>query len=439
MKRKEIVTVNQGSRRRQIVVIGLDGTPFSFLRKQTDAGNLPNIAALVSGGIFSRMETEIPTVSSVAWASFMTGKNPAEHGIYGFTDRKPDSYELYFPNYAHLKSEPFWDHLGNSGRRCCILNVPSTYPARPVNGVLVSGFVAPNLERATYPAEALEYLQKIGYRIDVDAAKGRESLDLLVEDLHLTMEKRREAMLHFWRSEKWDLFVNVFTSTDRLHHFMWQHYEDGDSKYGEEFMRYYRRLDEIIGEFVAEMPDDVNLFMLSDHGFSTIRYEVFLNNYLKEWGFLALKETRAVTIADIDSAASKAYCMDPGRLYLNLAGREPGGIVSKSDYHNVIDELKEAILSIEDIESGEQVIKAVYSREELFHGPLLERAPDLVALPFEGYDLKGAIGRPEGMVLGHMTGMHTHDDAFWYASGDSEINDVQHIRDAARAITGSLG
>jgi len=99
-------------------VVGLDGTPFSFLNDEIESGNLPNIAALASGGVFSRMESEIPTISSVAWASFMTGKNPGEHGIYGFTGRKPGSYELYFPNYSHLKAEPFWDLLSGEGRSC---------------------------------------------------------------------------------------------------------------------------------------------------------------------------------------------------------------------------------------------------------------------------------------------------------------------------------
>ncbi len=421
------------------VVIGLDGTPFSFLEKEIEAGNLPNLASLASGAVFSRMQSEIPTISSVAWASFMTGTNPGEHGIYGFTDRKPGTYELYFPNYGHLKVEPLWERLGKTGKRCCVINVPSTYPARPLNGVLVSGFVAPNLEKATYPAEAFEYLTGIGYRIDVDASKGRESLDLLLEDLHQTLEKRREAMLHFWSSEPWDFFMNVFTGTDRLHHFLWRQYEAGDATYAPEFIRYYRRVDEIVGEFLAELPEDTALFMLSDHGFCSIEQEVYINNYLREMGYLALKGEKAVTIADMEPSKTKAYCMDPGRLYLNLAGREPAGVVDPADYERELEALADAVRGITEPESGRRVIRSIHRREELFEGPLLDLAPDLVAMPHDGFDLKGAIGRPEAMARTHLTGMHTFDDAFWLARGAGEqAAGVSSIRQVAGAILDSI-
>ena len=397
------------------------------------AGNLPNLARLAAESDLARMETEIPTISSVAWASFMTGVNPGEHGIYGFTDRKPGTYELYFPNYSHLKAEPIWDQLGREGKKCCVINVPSTYPARPVNGVLVSGFVAPNLERAIYPREAFEYLERSGYRIDVDAAKGRESLDLLLEDLHATLEKRREAMLHFWRQEDWDLFVGVFTGTDRLHHFMWRHYEKGDPVYGAEFLKFYQRLDEIIGEFVELLPEDAPLFMLSDHGFCLLEQEVYLNTFLQEKGFLALAGDKPMTIADIDPGRTRAYCMDPGRLYVNLEGREPGGIVKPSEYEGLLEELREAVGSLRDPDTGAPVIDAIYGRDQLFSGPQLPVAPDLVATPIDGYDLKGFMGRPTNFGRAHLTGMHTQSDAFFLARAEG-VAAVTHIRQAAGAI-----
>ncbi|MHB1391463.1 MAG: alkaline phosphatase family protein [Thermoleophilia bacterium] len=113
----------RGNKKGCAVVIGLDGTPYSFLKEEMAAGNLPNMAQLLANGAFGRMETEIPSVSSVAWASFMTGKNPGEHGIFGFTDRKAGTYDLFFRNYDHLQAEPVWDRLSRDGRRCCVINV----------------------------------------------------------------------------------------------------------------------------------------------------------------------------------------------------------------------------------------------------------------------------------------------------------------------------
>ncbi len=421
------------------VVIGLDGTPFSLLKKEIEAGNLPNIGRLAARGNLREMNSEVPTISSVAWASFMTGKNPAEHGIFGFTDRKPGTWELYFPNYSNLREEPIWDGMSRAGKRCCVINVPSTYPARPVNGVLVSGFVAPNLERATYPREAYDYLVGAGYRIDVDASKGRQSLDLLLEDLHETMEKRREVMLHFWESEKWDFFMSVFTGTDRLHHFMWRHYADNDPVYGPEFLRYYQRLDEIVGEFVELVPSDLPLFMLSDHGFCSLEKEVYLNHFLEEMGLLAFNKDDPKTIADIDPARTKVYCMDPGRLYINVEGREPGGIIRTAEYQGLLDDVTEAISGLKDPESGLNFISTIYQRDQYFAGPQLQLAPDLVAMPINGYDLKGFVGRGRAFGRSHFTGMHTYDDAFILSPAETDPESIKTIRQVADGILRSMG
>ena len=103
-------------------------------------------------GTLLQMDTSIPDISSVAWTSFMTGSNPGRHGIYGFLDLQPNSYKIYFPNSRHIQSKTLWDVAGGAGRRSVVINVPSTYPAQPLNGVLISGFVAININKATYPS-----------------------------------------------------------------------------------------------------------------------------------------------------------------------------------------------------------------------------------------------------------------------------------------------
>lgn len=428
------MSVFSSGARQPVVVLGLDGTPCSFLEKEMEAGTLPHLAALRSRGKFAQMETEIPAISSVAWASFMTGVNPGAHGIFGFTDRLPGTYELCFPNYSSLKAEPVWDRIGREGGRCCVLNVPSTYPARPVNGVLVSGFVAPNLERAVYPSEAYEYLSRSGYRIDVDAARARESLDLLVEDLHLTLEKRREAMLHFHGQESWNFFMSVFTGTDRLHHFLWRHYENNDPVYREEFLRYYRRLDEIIGEFVSMLPEETALLMLSDHGFCGIRKEIFLNSLLGSVGLLAFRDGEPKTIADIDPDSTRAYCLDPGRIYLNRRGREPGGIVEAGEAENLMGEIGEILLDLKDPQSGEPVIDRVEIASGIYSGQHVESGPDLIAVPNRGYDLKGRMSGQVFAEAGLLSGMHTHDDAFVFIDERAGSEAPGHIRGLAPLI-----
>jgi len=430
---------NFGVESRRVAVLGLDGTPYSFLKSEIEAGTLPHLGSLFSHGEFRQMETELPAISSVAWASFMTGVNPGEHGIYGFTDRKPGTYDITFPNYADLKAEPVWDRISRVGGRCCVLNVPSTYPARPLNGVLVSGFVAPTLQRAVYPPEAFDYLNRSGYRIDVDASLAQHSLDLFIDDLHATLEKRREAILHFLGQENWDFFMAVFTGTDRLHHFLWRFYVEGDAVYRPEFLRYYRRLDEIIGEIFSLLPADTARFMLSDHGFCGIEKEVFLNPLLAQAGLLALKGGDPKTIADMDAGSTRAYCMDPGRIYLNLRGREPGGIVAPAAAEGILDEITALLMGLRDPENGGQVIERVARGKEIFSGPRAEAGPDLVAVPRPGYDLKG---RMAGEIFARpqlLSGMHTYNDAFVFVDSVAGSAAPAHIRGLAPLIEKTWG
>jgi predicted AlkP superfamily phosphohydrolase/phosphomutase len=364
----------------------------------------------------------------------MTGKNPGEHGIFGFTDRKAGTYELCFPNYSSLKADPLWDELSREGRRCCVINVPSTYPARELNGVLVSGFVAPNLEKATFPREAYDYLEKMGYRIDVDASKGRQSLDLLLEDLHDTLEKRREAMLHFWSLELWDLFVCVFTGTDRLHHFMWRHYAEGDPVYANEFLRYYERVDEIIGEFVEMLDENVAIFMMSDHGFCTLKKQVYLNYKLNKEGLLNYNTDEPMALRDIAPERTKAYCMDPGRLYVNLKGREPGGTVDPgAEYEDTLKMLKDLMGGLTD-DDGAPIVESVFRGSDIYSGPFVDKGPDLIVHPRAGYDLKGSLNMNVLTDIGHLSGMHTYDDAMLYASEACDDAEVSSIREVASLI-----
>src|SRR5688572_19532647 len=132
----------------RLALLGLDGVGAPLVEALIDAGVMPRLAALRRLGTLARMTSTLPTISSVSWTSFMTGVNPGRHGIYGFTDVKPDSYGIIFPNYSHVRAPTIWDALGAEGRRAVVLNVPGTYPAKDICGVMVSGFVAVSLERA---------------------------------------------------------------------------------------------------------------------------------------------------------------------------------------------------------------------------------------------------------------------------------------------------
>jgi predicted AlkP superfamily phosphohydrolase/phosphomutase len=399
---------------KRVLVIGLDGVPFSLLRGLLAEGKLPHLAELVKSGSFKRMNSVHPCVSSVAWATYMTGKNPGKHNIYGFVDRFPESMEVFIPTSRDMAGKTLWEILSQAGKRVIVINVPVTFPPREVNGILISGFLCPTIDKISHPREVAGVLKEMGYRIDVDAWQARRDLDRFLEDLHLTLDKRVEAMFHFLEGEKWDFFQLHIMETDRLNHFLYGLWEEGNPQYAPEFIKYYQKIDDFLGRIGAWLDGDTRFIVLSDHGFCGMKKEVYLNHWLQREGWLKFQGEAPKSVKDIHQD-TKVYSLIPGRIYVNLAGRESSGSVGFPDeYERVREEVGEALLGMSDPESGERIIEKVIKREDLYHGPHYNEAPDLVAIPRNGYDLKGNLDKKELTYKGPLVGMHTYDDAFLY-------------------------
>jgi predicted AlkP superfamily phosphohydrolase/phosphomutase len=121
----------RGDRAKRVLVLGFDGTPYSFMKRMKEENRLPNLAKLLDEGTFMRMDSIHPYVSCVAWSSVMTGKNPGKHGIFGFVDCKPGTYDIFIPNSRNLRSKMLWEVLSNHGKRVVSIGVPVTYPPLP--------------------------------------------------------------------------------------------------------------------------------------------------------------------------------------------------------------------------------------------------------------------------------------------------------------------
>jgi predicted AlkP superfamily phosphohydrolase/phosphomutase len=408
-----------GEKGNRVFVLGLDGVPYSFITKLIQQGDMPEFAGLLETGSIHRMNSVIPTISSVAWASFATGKNPGKHNIYGFVDRVPNPFEIYIPVATKLQAKTMWEILSDAGKKVVVINVPMTYPPRPVNGIMISCFLATDLSKAVYPKEIYQKLKEIGYVIDVDPWKARASKDDLLTDLNHALEKRAEAMFHFMETQKWDFFMTHIMETDRLYHFLWKYMENNDSEYTPRFIQYHRKIDGIIGEIKRKLDSDTTFIILSDHGFCSIKKEVFLNYWMKENGWLKFKNSSPRGLNDMDSG-TRAYSLIPGRIFVNLKGRETNGTVqSGKEYESVRNELIESLPSMSDPDTKDKIVEKVYRREELYSGPYFENAPDLVAVPYDGYDLKGNLDQNTLTGNSPLVGMHTFDDAMIYISGNS--------------------
>jgi len=414
-------------------VLGLDGVPYTFLKGLMEEGRLPNMSGLFSQGDFRRMTSVFPVVSSVAWSTFMTGKNPGGHNIFGFIDREPDPMRLFIPTGRALRGKTLWERLGEMGKRVVVMNVPATYPPRPVKGCLVSGFLATDLRKAAYPSELAGELDKKGYVIDVDPWLARKSKDAFLERLNEALDRRFETVFYLMETMEWDYFHCHVMETDRINHFFWRDWEEGHSGYREAFLRFYEKIDGYVGRLLERFWDDTQLIVLSDHGFCGIKKEVQVNHWLEREGYLRYEADSPQDVTQMASA-SRAYSLIPGRIYINLKGREEKGCVEKKDYEKLREELIEGLMRLRNPETGGLIIKAVYRREEIYSGPYLNRAADLIAVPFDGFDLKGNVKVERLCYRGFIQGMHTYDDAFVYMSERGILKKRPGIEDLYEVI-----
>lgn len=401
-------------KQRKAVVIGLDGVPHSLVTRLGAEGVTPRLAELAAAGTLAPMTVTLPEISAVSWPSFSTGVGPGGHGVFGFTDLKPGTYDLRFTNAADVKAPTLWDQLGRVGKRAVVINQPGTYPARVINGALVAGFVAVDFDRAIQPPALRSKLRELGYEIDVDTVKCRTDHALLEKQLQSTLDGRRAAGRWLWDHEAWDYFELVVTGTDRLHHYMWDALVDPAHPRHDFCLDYYRRVDALVGEFRDRADKEGAAFhVVSDHGFCACEAEVFISTWLAQEGYLAF-EGEPKSLAAM-AAGARVFALDPNRFYINIAGKYPKGCVRPADVAALREELKAKLLALD--YRGRPVIQAVYFNEEIYEGPYAAAGPDLVAVAHRGFDLKAHLGKPAVFAATDLTGMHTHDDALFWSAG----------------------
>jgi predicted AlkP superfamily phosphohydrolase/phosphomutase len=405
----------------RVAFIGIDGVPHSLIDDHPDV--FPNLTALAEEGSAGAIDSIVPPESSACWPSLTSGKNPGATGVYGFQDREVGSYETYVPMGRDVQTDRLWDRVHDEGREATVMNVVVTFPPQRNVQRMVSGFLSPGVEKSATPEEFRNALESVGYRIDVDASLGHEDRTAFVEDAHETLDARQRAFQQYIEADDWDLFFGVFMATDRVNHFLFRDYEAG-GEYESEFIEFYRKVDEYVGEIRAALSDDVTLVVASDHGFTSIDHEFYANEWLHREGWLSYEDDDHDSLADIASETT-AYSLIPGRFYLNLEGREPRGSVPEAEYEERREELAGMIRDLEG-PNGEQVVERVVPKEEAFDGNHDDIAPDLVAIPEHGFDFKAGFKGKEG-AFGSTArnGMHSFDNATLFVDDpDVEMDDV---------------
>ncbi|WP_291320796.1 alkaline phosphatase family protein [Desulfonatronospira sp.] len=412
---------------RKTVIMGLDGLSLGLARSLCQRGVWKNMKELMDSGRCTGIRSELPEVSPVNWASFFTSRGPEEHGVYGFTQIDPQNYALGLTDLTCVRAQTVWQRLGQAGQTCKIINLPCTYPAPELKGMLISGFVAPSLEGAVYPKALYPILSQKGYRLEADTTLGLDRPDKLIEELHLTINSRLTALDLFWPDQAWDLFIIVFTELDRLGHFLFHAIEDEKHSLHSDCMGLMKSLDRAAGEVLSrfeDLPGSKRLMCLADHGFAGLITEVDVNALLMAEGFLNLSRPPGDEL-DLGGMhpSSWAFALDPGRIYIHDRERFARGRVDQVERAEVTRQVRECLQELE--HQGRKVMDHVYTADEIYPGGV-GTPPDILCVPGSGFDLKAKFDRRE--VFGHFgrTGTHSRDDVFFY---DSQGADPGRVRD----------
>ncbi len=286
----------------RVLIIGLDGASPHLVRRWRS--DLPHLRRLMEEGASGTLWSVIPPRSVPAWYCFATGMNPARLGVFGFSQRRPGTYDYTFANFTFCRAPAFWEWLGRAGVRVAVLFVPGTFPPRAVHGLLVSGWPAPlNLGNLTYthpPALSRDIDRFLGkpFQFDSPVPIGRDNeAQAFPERVRILREHGRVAE-HLLRTREWDVAVVVLTPIDRASHQFWKHMDDTHpqhdreqaQRWGNALKDIYRVADEQVGRLLDVVDEGDWVFIVSDHGFGPTHRVFYLNEWLRRQGYLVLKD-----------------------------------------------------------------------------------------------------------------------------------------------------
>jgi len=424
-----------------VLVLALDGATFDVIDPLIAAGRLPNLARWIEAGGRTPLRSTTPPVTFPAWSSFLTGHGPGRHGILDFTQKVEGAYRIRFVNAADRCGRSLFRRVCDAGGRVLVLGMPATFPPEPLDGLLVCGFDAPvsagtDARSASDPALYRAIAERAGpwMRPDLDEAATGEAFHerAVATLLDRIARKERFALealeaLRARDGDRPELMTVVFSESDTVGHHYWRDHDPASPRHdpGASEARkgavaaVYERLDLACGRLRAAYGQDALCCVVSDHGMGGAgRHVVHLNRFLEEQGFLhrlrgapldaAARRTRdaalrllpprlaqrifrrlrgsaarlesAARFGGIDFAHTTAFSEEantqPG-VWINRRGREARGCVRPREYEAVRDEVMEALREWR-LPGGGPVVARAARREDVYEGPFVDRAPDIV-------------------------------------------------------------
>ena len=377
---------------KKVFVLGLDcAEPTLVFDRWRE--RLPNLNWLARNGCFGELESSIPAITVPAWSSMLSSHDPGVLGIYGFRNRADYSYDhLKIAIGSAVHSPRVWDYLSRWRKRSIVIGVPQTYPVKPLNGVMISGFLTPGRQsRFTYPLEFQKQVLSMAPDYQFDVAGFRtEKKDWLLDQIHRMTRNRFRVVDYLLRHEPWDFFMVMEIGVDRIHHGFWsfhdplhRNYRPGNP-YESAILEYYQYIDEKLGEWLDYLGNRATVLVVSDHGAQRMDGGFCLNEWLWREGYLRLKrEPRAGQIQrfedlEVDWEHTLAWGSGGyyGRIFLNVQNREPSGVIPPERYEAVRRELAEKLRAVPDPQ-GRPMDTRVFFPDRIYRS-VQGIAPDLM-------------------------------------------------------------
>lgn len=433
----------------KLIVVGLDGASPDLMLSWMGQRMLRNFQRIRQDGVFGRLSSVPNQRSAAAWTSFITGTNPGKHGIFEFYERLPGSWNIRFTRATSRDGISFWKYLSRKGKTVIVVNVPMTHPAEKIRGCLISGLDAPskNSPGFTYPPNLLKeierevgpYVQEPGVTSLVMAGQNRKALEKIIE----SVRQRGKAVRYLMAKYDWDMVVVVFRETDPAQHCFWKYMDESGSELEHAILKVYQEVDWEVGKILSSAGDECRVLIMSDHGFGFRQHgSGCLNQWLHEAGFLQFREdSRSTSISNSLKGAyqslekilsrrlkEKLFGLVPGliskvqskilfaaidrensiaysdnimpAIWINNADISPTGGVRREKYWEVVSDLKSALLErCLEADTGKKVVEWVKHREEIYAGPHIEKAPDLLIKWTESDKITGLRYGPEGKAI----------------------------------------
>ena len=446
------------SARNKVFVLGLDGGSWNLLRPLMDKGHMPNLQKIYEKGVCATLQSTQPPYTGPAWVSSLTGVNPGKHGIFGFTTSRGDSTRRSLISSRNIRAPKLWQYLDKGGKISGFINVPVTYPAESLNGFMISGFLAPQeANDITYPQDLYQNLIKeLGTYIVNVKISGRvmnteaNAIDF-INDILFCTQKRFEALKILWRRYAPDFLMIVFSCLDKIQHKFWKFMDTQEPLYHApmaeklrpRLFEVYRQIDQIIEYIVKRLDNDTTLFIISDHGFGPLKKRVFINNWLKQQKLLSVKKHRFYLRKILSSTNLKNLQLSKFGIGVNLSNPVddlidyPKTLFYSSDvyeqgiyfnsqvekaqrgqirYEDEMQKIETKIKALTDPKSGDRFVDDICRRENIYWGPHINQAPDLLLkMKNYGYLLNKSIPTRGKSILRKVTGpegCHRSDGIF---------------------------